>query len=154
MYALRHRMTPRGRTPSHARGLALIVAMLVAALTAAIAATLLADESLWSSKVLHRRDQVQAQSLARAGIKWAQQILTATAGAQTIVTLNDPWALPLPPTPIEGGSIEGRIVDAQGLFNVGSLASRTRGFESRADLARLAAEGVDGDVLGGREQRQ
>lgn len=125
--------------PARIRGLALIVAMLVAALTAAVAATLVADESLWSSKVAHRRDQVQAQSLARAGIKWARQILAVTPGAAPIVTLNDPWALPLPPTPIEGGSVEGRITDAQGLFNLGNLAIDEPGRSARAGFERLAA---------------
>lgn len=131
-----------------ARGLALIVAMLVAALTAAVAATLLADESLWSSKVMHRRDQVQAQSLARAGIKWARQILATSPGAATIVTLDDPWALPLPPTPIEGGSVEGRITDAQGFFNLGNLAVDEPGRGTRAAFERLAAQlGLPSDAI-------
>jgi general secretion pathway protein K len=125
--------------PRRSCGLALIVAMLVAALTAAVATALLADESLWSSKVAHRRDQVQAQSLARAGIKWARQILATTPGAAPIVTLNDPWALPLPPTPIEGGSVEGRITDAQGLLNLGNLAIDAPGSGTRAGFERLAA---------------
>ena len=132
------RSVPLG-APRRARGLALIVAMLVAALTAAVAAALVADESLWSSKVAHRQDQVQAQSLARAGIKWARQILAVTPGAAPIVTLNDPWALPLPPTPIEGGSVEGRITDAQGLFNLGNLAIDEPGRGARAGFERLAA---------------
>ena len=134
--------------PRRARGLALIVAMLVAALTAAVATGLLADESLWSSKVTHRRDQVQAQSLARAGVKWARQILAVTPGAAPIVTLADPWALPLPPTPIEGGSVEGRITDAQGLLNLGRLALDEPGRDSRAGFERLAASlGLPSDAV-------
>lgn len=129
----------RARATPRVRGLALVVAMLVAALIATVAAALLADESLWSSEVVHRRDQVQAQSLARAGIKWARQILAATTGAESMVTLNDPWALPLPPTPIEGGSVEGRITDAQGRFNLGSLAVDDPGGGRRENFERLVA---------------
>jgi general secretion pathway protein K len=121
------------------RGLALIVAMLVAALAAAVAVSLAASESLWSSRVLHRRDQVQAQSIAQAGIQWARQILDIDARSGPIDSLNDPWALPLPPTPIENGTVEGSIVDAQGLFNVNDLASPTHGSAARRRFAQLFA---------------
>ncbi len=121
------------------RGLALIVAMLVAALAAAVAVSLTAGESLWSSRVLHRRDQVQAQSIAQAGIQWARQILDADAHTGPIDSLNDAWALPLPATPIENGTVEGDIVDAQGLFNVNDLASPTHGNAQRRRFAQLFA---------------
>ncbi|HMA32246.1 MAG TPA: type II secretion system minor pseudopilin GspK [Casimicrobiaceae bacterium] len=121
------------------RGLALIVAMLVAALAAAVAVSLAAGESLWSSRVLHRRDQVQAQSIAQAGIQWARQILDADARTGPVDSLNDPWALPLPATPIENGTVEGDIVDAQGLFNLNDLASPTHGSAERRRFAQLFA---------------
>ena len=125
--------------PHPQRGLALIVAMLVAALAAAVAVSLAAGESLWSSRVLHRRDQVQAQSIAQAGIQWARQILDADAHTGSIDSLNDPWALPLPATPIENGTVEGGIVDAQGLFNVNDLASPTHGSAEQRRFAQLFA---------------
>jgi general secretion pathway protein K len=126
--------------PIHSqRGLALIVAMLVAALAAAVAVSLTAGESLWSSRVLHRRDQVQAQSIAQAGVQWARQILDADAHTGPIDSLNDPWALPLPATPIENGTVEGHIVDAQGLFNLNDLASPTHGSAERRRFAQLFA---------------
>lgn len=130
----------RQRPRSHPqRGLALIVAMLVAALAAAVAVSLAAGQSLWSSRVLHRRDQVQAQSIAQAGIQWARQVLDVDARSGPIDSLNDPWALPLPPTPVENGTVEGSIVDAQGLFNVNDLASPKRGSAARQRFARLFA---------------
>ncbi|MDE2359379.1 MAG: type II secretion system minor pseudopilin GspK [Betaproteobacteria bacterium] len=121
------------------RGLALIVAMLVAALAAAVAVSLAGGESMWSSRVLHRRDQVQAQSIAQAGIQWARQILAADAQGGPIDSLNEPWALPLPATPVENGTVEGAIVDAQGLFNVNDLASPVHGSAERKRFARLFA---------------
>jgi general secretion pathway protein K len=120
-------------------GLALIVAMLVAALAAAVAVSLATGESIWSSRVLHRRDQVQAQSIAQAGVQWARQILDADGRAGPIDSLNEPWALPLPATPIENGTVEGNIVDAQGLLNVNDLASATHGSAERRRFARLIA---------------
>ncbi|HEY7788134.1 MAG TPA: type II secretion system minor pseudopilin GspK [Casimicrobiaceae bacterium] len=121
------------------RGLALIVAMLIAALAAAVAVSVTTAQSQWSAQVSHRRDQVQAQSIALAGIQWARQILDADAQAGPIDDLGEPWALPLPATPVENGDVEGRIVDAQSLFNVNNLASATHSTFERTRFARLFA---------------
>lgn len=121
--------TPRTPRMMHARphprqrGLALIIAMLVAALAAAVAISLATAQAQWSAQVSHRRDHVQAQSIALAGIQWARQILDVDARSTTIDYLGEPWALPLPATPVENGSVEGSIVDAQSLLNVNNLAS-------------------------------
>jgi len=98
--------------------------MLVAALAAAVAISLASAQSQWSAQVAQRRDQVQAQSIALAGIQWTRQILDA-ARAAPFNHLGEPWAMPLPATPVENGSVEGRIVDAQGMLSVNNLASGT-----------------------------
>jgi general secretion pathway protein K len=122
------------------RGAALIVAMLIAALAATVAISLAANQQQWFASVAQRRDQVQAQALAQAGVQWARQILFEDAGTSQIDFLGEPWALPLPSTPIEDGSIEGRIVDAQGLLNVNNLASKgATGGTERARFERLFA---------------
>jgi general secretion pathway protein K len=133
-------MSRNPRASCTQRGLALIVAMLIAALAAAVAVSVATAQSQWSSRVLHRRDQVEAQSIALAGVAWARQILEQDgANAGAIDHLREPWALPLPPTPIENGEVEGRIVDAQGMLNVNNLASATHGSFERRRFARLFA---------------
>jgi general secretion pathway protein K len=129
----------KDRARARERGLALIVAMLIAALAAAVAVSLASAQSQWFAQVSHRRDQVQAQSIALAGIQWARQILDADARAGPIDHLGEPWALPLPATPVENGVVEGRIVDAQSLLNVNNLASATRGTSERRRFERLFA---------------
>lgn len=124
---------------SREQGLALIVAMLVAALAAVVAVSLAAVQSQWSAQVLHRRDQVQAQSIALAGIQWAREILDADQRAGPLDHLGEPWALPLPATPVENGVVKGRIVDAQGLLNVNNLASASRASSERLRFTRLFA---------------
>jgi general secretion pathway protein K len=123
----------------HQAGLALIVAMLIAALAAAVAVSVATAQSQWSATVAHRRDQVEAQSIAVAGIQWARQILDADAQAGPVDHLGEPWALPLPATPVENGDVEGRIIDAQGFLNVNNLASATRATAERRRFARLFA---------------
>ncbi len=119
-------------------GLALIIAMLVAALAAAVAISVATAQAQWSAQVSHRRDRVQAESIVLAGIQWARQVLDADARTTAYDHLGEPWALPLPPTPVEGGFVEGRIVDAQGLLNVNNLAG-ARATAERARFERLFA---------------
>ena len=118
------------------RGLALIVAMLVAALAAAVAISLATAQAQWTAQVAQRRDQVQAQSIALAGIQWTRQILDATRSAP-FNHLGEAWALPLPATPVENGSVEGHIVDAQGMLNVNNLADGNQTVLERQRFDRL-----------------
>jgi general secretion pathway protein K len=123
--------------------------MLVAALAAAVAMTLAADQERWRADVEHRRDQVQAQALALAGIQWARQVVQDDTRAGGLDHLGENWAVPLPPTPVENGAVEGRIVDAQGLLNLNNLAKEgTAATGERVRLARLFAQlGVDAAAL-------
>ena len=131
------------------RGAALILAMLVAALAATVAVALASEQQRWFADVGNRRDQVQAQSLALAGVQWARQILNDDARSGTLDHLGEPWSYPLPPTPIANGAIEGRIEDAQGRFNLNNLALDTPvGTTERLRLARLfSAKGIDSKML-------
>ncbi|MFO1324804.1 MAG: type II secretion system minor pseudopilin GspK [Burkholderiales bacterium] len=127
----------------------MILAMLVAALAATVAVALAAEQQRWFADVGNRRDQVQAQSLALAGVQWARQILQDDARNGTLDFLAEPWAYPLPPTPIANGSIEGRIEDAQGRLNLNNLAQDgTAATVERLRLARLVAgKGLEPRVL-------
>jgi general secretion pathway protein K len=125
---------------STSRGAAVVMAMLLAALAATIAATLLWQQQRWIGEHQHRRDQVQAQALAMAGVQWTRQIVFENAPAGTIVHLGQPWALRLPAMPIENGSIGGYIVDAQGRININNLSTgSTDAASTRGALQRLFA---------------
>lgn len=122
------------------RGAAIVMAMLLAALAATIAAALLWQQQRWASDYERRRDQVQAQALAMAGVQWARQILFENA-PPGIVSLRQPWAFRLPATPIENGSIDGYITDAQGRLNINNLAvGGQAAANAQAALQRLFAE--------------
>ncbi len=130
--------------PPRVRGAALVIAMLLAALVAAVTVALAAGQERWRATVEHRRDQVQAEALAQAGVQWSLAVLDEDARMSSIDTLSEPWALALPPTPLGNGSIEGRIVDAQGMLNVDNLAvdGNTADVERLRLAALFAAEGV------------
>jgi len=118
-------VTASGGTPAPPRGAlsgaAVVMAMLLAALAATIAVTLFAEQQRWTRAVEHRRDQVQAQALVFAGVQWARQILAEDARLTLIDHLGEPWAISLPPIPLENGEIRGSITDAQARLNVNAL---------------------------------
>jgi len=127
------------------RGAALVVAMLVAAIAAAVATTLLTDGSRWQTVVEGRRDHARAASLAAAGVQWARQALADDAAHGTIDHPGEAWAIPLPVTPVEGGSVEGRIEDAQARLNLNAVAGDdAASARARERLAALfARRGLD-----------
>ena len=122
-------------------GMALVLAMLIAAFASTIAVGLVWQQQRWASDQEHRGDQVQAQALAMAGVSWARQILAEDRRTTTIDHLGEPWALRLPATPIEHGSVTGYIVDAQSRFNVNALkANDARATFTAQALTRLFAQ--------------
>ena len=123
--------------------------MLVAALAATVAVALAGNQQRWLADVANRRDQVQAQSLALAGVQWARQIMQDDARGGTLDYLGEVWSFPLPPTPIANGSIEGRIEDAQGRLNLNNAAlDGTAGATERLRLAQLfAVNGLDRRIV-------
>ena len=131
------------------RGAALVTAMLIAALAAAVVATLAAGQSQWLRTVELRRDRAQAEAIVLAGLAWTRQVLQEDARGPDVDHLSEPWALPLPPTPLEGGLVEGAIVDAQGLLDVNHLDGESAlARVARDRLARLfAASGIDAAAL-------
>jgi len=130
-----------GLALSRMRGAAIVMAMLIAALAAAVAATVFADQQRWLRKVEHRRDQVQAQALAMAGVLWTAQIIADDARRSETDHLGEPWALTLPSIPLENGEVRGAIVDAQGRLNINALGATDASAEQeRARLARLFAQ--------------
>ena len=131
-------MSGAATRPQH--GAAVILAMLVAALAATVAMAIAAGQQRWFADVAARRDQVQAQSLALAGVQWTRQILHDDGSRGALDFPGEPWALPLPPTPLENGTIEGRIVDAQGLLNANNLVlATTRAEQETARFTTLFA---------------
>jgi general secretion pathway protein K len=120
-------------------GAAVVLAMLIAAFAAAVAATVFADQQRWNRSVEYRRDQVQALALVMAGVQWARQILQDDARRSEIDHLGEPWALALPPIPLDNGEIRGAIADAQGRLGINALGGGDAPQLDRARIQRLFA---------------
>jgi general secretion pathway protein K len=108
-------------TGTRQRGVALVLAMAVVALAAIAAAAMLATQSTWSRHVELASEHAQAQALVHAGIDWARAVLGDDRRVSSVDHLGEPWALRLPPAPVDGGELAGHIEDQQGAFNLNNL---------------------------------
>jgi general secretion pathway protein K len=103
------------------RGLALITAMLVVAIAATTAAYLSLDQQIWTRQAQNLSDRAQAEVVRAGALEWAITILAKDARDSQSDDLTEDWAKDLPPLAVEGGQVAGRIIDAQGKFNLNNL---------------------------------
>ena len=126
------------KTKRHqSRGAALVIAMLLTALGAAVAVQMIVPLSGWMEREYRARDMQASYTLADAASSWAITVLAADLRLGPIDHYGELWATPLPPTPVEGGTIEGRITDLQSRFNLNNLAPR--GVKSPANVTLAKA---------------
>lgn len=119
------------------RGAALVIAMLLTALGAAVAVQMIVPLSGWMEREYRARDTQASYTLADAASSWAITVLAADLRLGPIDHYGELWATSLPETPVEGGTIEGRITDLQSRFNLNNVAPR--GVKSAANIALAKA---------------
>ena len=115
------------------RGIAVITAILVVALVASAASFMAWQQQLWVRQVENLNAQAQSRAVVMAALQWARSALADDARRNTVDHLDEGWAQPLTPLPVEGGELAGNVTDQQGLFNLNSLVRDGR--TSATDLA-------------------
>jgi len=108
-------------TKTGQRGVAVVLAMGVVALAAIAAAAMLASQSTWSRHAELASAHLQAQSLVQAGVDWARALLDDDRRVSNVDHLGEPWAMRVPPVPVDNGELAGWIDDQQGAFNLNNL---------------------------------
>jgi general secretion pathway protein K len=93
----------------------------VVTLAAMGATAMMITQSSWSRESELTVDHDQAQVLIQAGVDWARSILGDDRRFSTVDHLGEPWALRLPPMPVDNGELSGHIEDQQGLFNLNNV---------------------------------
>jgi general secretion pathway protein K len=103
------------------RGVALILAVLMVALAAILAVNVSFKFYLDQRRAATTFALEQAFEIGKGAEAWAAEILVEDAGSSKRDDLSEKWATPLPPLPIDGGEIQGQLLDLQGRFNLNSL---------------------------------
>jgi len=111
-------MSPRERQ----RGVAVLTAMLVVAI-----GTIIAVNLMWQATLDLRRTESalaadQGLMFMQGAEAWAADILRQDlVDSPASDNLSEPWATQLPPLPVDGGTIIGKLEDLQGRFNLNNL---------------------------------
>ncbi len=102
-------------------GIALIVVMLVVTLVAIMAAGIASKQQLSIRRTSNLLNHEQAYMYLLGAEDWAKNILVQDFKDNKTDSFDDNWAVALPPIPVEGGSIQGKVKDLQARFNINNL---------------------------------
>ena len=108
------------------RGVAIVMAMLIVALATSVAAYAAWQQNLWIRQSENLGTQAQALAVSRAALYFGRLVLIEDLKNQNTAGndhLDEAWAKYQLVTPVEGGSVSGKIEDQQGLFNINNLGA-------------------------------
>jgi general secretion pathway protein K len=103
------------------RGVALIMAVVLVAIATVLSARVGTEAALDLRRTAGIGELNQGWEVALGAEAWAAQILKQDLGNSKTDDLSEDWAQPVPPLPIDGGSIEGTLEDMQARFNLNNL---------------------------------
>ena len=108
-------------SPRRQQGVAIITALLIVTIATTVSITISTRLQLDVRRTGNLIAQDQAQFYLLAAEEWSQRILRQDKQDSTSDSLDEAWAIELPPIPVDGGSIQGRLTDLQACLNINSL---------------------------------
>jgi general secretion pathway protein K len=103
------------------QGVAIITALLIVTIATTVSITISTRLQLDVRRTGNLIAQDQAQFYLLAAEEWSQRILSQDKTDSTADSLDETWAMELPPIPVDGGSIQGRLTDLHSCLNINSL---------------------------------
>ena len=108
-------------TARRQQGVAIITALLIVTIATTVSITISTRLQLDVRRTGNLIAQDQAQFYLLAAEEWSQRILRQDKQDSTSDSLDEAWAIELPPIPVDGGSIQGRLTDLHACLNINSL---------------------------------
>lgn len=119
------------------QGVAIITALLIVTIAATVSITISTRLQLDVRRTSNLIALDQADFYLLEAEKWSQQILRDDKKNSNIDSLDEDWAIEIPALPVEGGTIQGKLVDLQSCINVNALIDHSSGSTDPITLARL-----------------
>lgn len=138
------------------RGVALLATMLAVALMTLLVVDFATTVSLGYRSAQNQADELKALYLARSGIGVGLALLEQDSFHDMLSTmpsdaLNEPWAQPIPPIPLAGGTVNVSVVDEARKLNINQLYNpQNHDVDTTVEgiFARLAELiGISGNVV-------
>jgi len=126
------------------RGVAIITALLIVAIATTVSVTISTRLQLDVRRTGNIIAGDQAYLYTLAAESWSQRILKDDREDNEIDHLGENWAIELPPLPVEGGYIKGKLSDLQSCFNLNSVLGGADNKVASTRLDRLLTNlGID-----------
>lgn len=123
------------KTYASQRGIALLTILVMVALATILAATIAKRQSNSAENTGYLMRQNQSLLYAKSAEAFFSELLIQDSdNGNSVDHLQENWAKPMPSFPVDGGSVQGRLVDESGKFNLNNLV-KANGNEVD-DLAR------------------
>ncbi len=117
-------------------GVALIMAIVLVAIATVVAVHLGTRAALDLRRTAGLIALDQARHVALGAEAWAIQVLQDDQQDSQTDHLAEAWAQPIPPLPVDGGSVRGQLADLQGRFNLNNLVN-VQGQADELNIARF-----------------
>lgn len=133
------------------KGVALVSALVVVALAATAAVSMTSSQHLGIRKAENLISRDQAYQYLLGAEQWVGVLLKRDAEETETDHLDEAWAQDLPPLPVEGGTLSGKLTDLSGRINInevvdadGNLASEPlERIRKLIEAAELSTELLD-----------
>ena len=134
---------------SSQRGVALLTILVMVALATILAATIAKRQTNTAENTGYLMRQNQSLLYAKSAEAFFSELLIQdNDNSSSIDHLQENWAKPMPPFPVEDGSVSGKLLDESGKFNLNNLVkadgkvddSARRWFEKLLQRVGLPAE--------------
>ncbi len=134
------------------QGVALITAMLIVAIIATLATSLALGQQVWLRQTQNLVDLAQAEQLRQGAYEYVAAVLVRDEKSSLTNksdNLQEAWAQPIPPLPVEGGVVAISINDAQARFNLNNLVQQGQPVNDEIEIFRrlLAQLGLSADLV-------
>lgn len=147
-----------GTSPGGQRGVALLTAILVTALASMLAVSMASRQHVEIRRTANVLESERAYLFALGAEGWVKHILQRDDPQKD--SLDEDWALNLPPMSVEGAQLAGRIEDLQGRFNLNNVVRQGKmhqptvemfqhllqSLEISPDLALALVDWIDEDM--------
>ncbi len=108
-------------TGKRQQGVAIITALLIVTIAATVSITISTRLQLDVRRTSNLIALDQADFYLFAAEEWSQRILRQDKKDSSSDSLTENWAIELPPLPVTGGSIQGKLTDLHACININSL---------------------------------
>lgn len=106
------------------QGVALLTILIMVALATILAASIAKHQTNTMENTGYLMRQNQSLLYAKSAEAFFSELLIQDANnAGSVDHLKETWAQPMPPFPIEDGSVSGRLIDESGKFNLNNLTT-------------------------------